>query len=194
MLTIPIEYWIYFGVFVQSIGTLTYAYLTLKGEVQPNRMTWFIWALAPMLAGGIAWYEGVGIVALPVFSAGFFPFIVFIASFFNPKAYWKLGTLDYIAGASALVALFFWAFLQSTSLAIILLVLANALAFFPTLIKAWKFPKSESSWSYSGTVISSGIGLFAVENWITEEYAFLLYTLIFCIVAVVYIERKRFSS
>ena len=78
-------------------GSLAYVKDTLKGKSKPNRMTFLIWAAGPFIgvsagiAAGAAWWA-----LLPVFIAGLGPVAIFLASFKNPAAYWKLGILDYV--------------------------------------------------------------------------------------------------
>ncbi len=43
------EKFIILGVIIGSIGTFTYLVDTIKGKVKPNRVTWFLWALAPSI-------------------------------------------------------------------------------------------------------------------------------------------------
>jgi hypothetical protein len=49
-----------------------------------------------MIATGAALSDGVRRAVLPVFISGFGPFLIFVSSFVNKKAYWKLEKSDYI--------------------------------------------------------------------------------------------------
>ena len=52
-------------------GSASYVIETLKGKTKPNRVTWFIWALAPLIAFAAMASEGVGLSALMTFMVGF---------------------------------------------------------------------------------------------------------------------------
>ena len=82
-----------FLVFVAAAGSLVAALVYIraifKGQTKPNRVTWFMWAIAPFIATAAAISNGVGLAVVPVFMSGFCPFLVFTASSFNKKAYWK---------------------------------------------------------------------------------------------------------
>jgi hypothetical protein len=46
------ENFVYIGAALSFLGALSYLIDTLKGKVQPNKVTWFVWALAPWLHFG----------------------------------------------------------------------------------------------------------------------------------------------
>lgn len=84
------------GAFIFFLGSIGYFVETLQGKVKPNKVTWFIWTLAPLIAFFAEIQQGVGIQSLLTFMVGFVPLIIFIASFVTKKAYWKIGRLDII--------------------------------------------------------------------------------------------------
>ena len=43
------EYYAFIGAIIGSIGGLYYLYDTVIGRAQPNRVTWFLWGLFPMI-------------------------------------------------------------------------------------------------------------------------------------------------
>ena len=48
-----------------AAGAAVYLRDTLRGTTQPNRVTWLLWAVAPLLAAAVEFNEGVGLRALP---------------------------------------------------------------------------------------------------------------------------------
>lgn len=44
------ENFIFVGAVLSLVGSLNYVINTLKGRTKPNRVTWFLWALAPLIA------------------------------------------------------------------------------------------------------------------------------------------------
>ena len=69
------------GVALQLIGVVSYLVDTLKGKVRPNRVSWFLWALGPLIAFSAQLDHGVGLVALMTFAVGFGPLLILIGSF-----------------------------------------------------------------------------------------------------------------
>ena len=75
--------WIFLGTAIGALGTAVYLRDTLRGTTKPNRVTWLLWAFAPLLAAAVELDDGVGLRALPTFMIGFMPLLVFVGSFHN---------------------------------------------------------------------------------------------------------------
>ena len=95
------ENFVFLGLALSILGGLSYLIDTLKGKTKPNRVTWFFWAAAPLIAFVAEIQQGVGIQSLLTFIVGFNPLLIFIASFVNKKAYWELRKVDYFCGLLA---------------------------------------------------------------------------------------------
>ncbi len=89
---------IFVGVGLQFLGGLSYLLDTIKGKIQPNKVSWFLWSLAPLIAFVAEVKQGVGIQSLATFIVGFVPLLVFFASFVNKKAKWQIGKFDILCG------------------------------------------------------------------------------------------------
>ena len=103
-----LQYIVLIGAATQLTGTFFYIRETVRGNTKPNKVTWIMWTIAPFIATVAALSAGVRWAVLPVFMAGFGPFLVFAFSFVNPKAFWKLERFDYICGACSVMALILW--------------------------------------------------------------------------------------
>lgn len=174
------EKFVIVGSILGLVGGLSYLIDVLKGKAQPNRVTWFLWATAPLLAFAAEIHKGVGLQSLMTFSAGLNPLLVFIASFFNKKAYWKLKKSDYVFGSLALTGLILWKITGEGNLAIAFSILADGMAAIPTVIKSWKYPDTESSLIYGLSSVNALITLLTVKNWNFETYGFPVYFLSIC--------------
>jgi len=178
------ENWVLVGALLNIIGSSTYAWNTLKGKTKPNRVSWFLWMVIPMIAFSAQISEGVGISSLMTFMVGFGPFLVLMASLMNKKAYWKVSTLDWWCGALSVLAVILWLVTGTGAVAIVLSILADLLAGVPTLIKAYKDPESEHHSVFRNGSISAAITMLTIQNWTFVAYAFPLY--IFAICSVLY--------
>lgn len=177
------ENFVILAVLLNIWGSLGYAFLTLKGRVKPNRVTFSLWALAPLVAFGAQLDKGVGLIALMTFMAGFGPLLVLIASFLNKESYWQLTRFDYICGGLSLAGLTLWALTGEGNLAIGLAIMADGLAALPTVVKSYRAPETENYFLYFLSMIGAGITILAVDQWSFAHYGFPIY--IFAICAVI---------
>jgi hypothetical protein len=171
-----------------------YAYIrdTLSGKTQPNRVSWFLWALAPLIGTAAAVASDADLWAtLRIFLAGFIPLLIFLASFVNPRSYWKLTPFDVICGSLSLVALFVWGAVDSPRLAILLAAVADGFAGFPTFLKAWKHPETETGITYVASLVSTVLVLPSIPAWNIENSAFQVYLLTASVLMLFCIYRKR---
>ena len=176
------ENWIYLGTAIGATGAAVYLRDTLRGTTQPNRVTWLLWAVAPLLAAAVEFNEGVGLRALPTFMVGFMPLLIFIGSFHNSAAVWKVRRMDYACGAVSVIGTIVWLVTRDGVLAISAAIAADFLAGIPTLMKSWTHPRSETVHSYIGAVISMVILLLTVDQWTFDVVAFPLF--VACVASV----------
>jgi uncharacterized membrane protein len=169
------ENFVYIGAALSFLGALSYLIDTLKGKVQPNKVTWFVWALAPLVAFWATLQQGVGVQSLLTFMVGFNPLLIFLASFVNKKAYWKITKLDLTCGALAIVGLVLWKIMDIPDLAIFFGILADAIAAIPTAIKSFKEPETENPNLFLGSGIAALITLLTIKAWNFEQFAFPAY-------------------
>ena len=174
------EWSVLIGSVFNLIGSTSYARDTLLGKTSPNRVTWFMWALAPLIAFSAQISKGVGLSSLMTFMVGFGPLTILIASFFNKKSVWKIGKLDVVCGGLSLMGLLIWLMIREGNIAILFSIFADFLAGVPTVIKAYKQPETESSLVFLFGAVSSGIALLTLNNWNFEYVGFPLYIFIFC--------------
>lgn len=174
------EKFIFLGVLINFIGSLSYLRSTLKGETKPNKVTWFLWAIVPMIAFNAQLKQNVGLLALPTFMAGFNPALIFIASFINKKAKWQIGKTDIACGILSVIGIILWLSTNNPNLAILFAILADGLAATPTIIKSYKFPETENAAAFVVAASSAIIALLTVKSWKFENVAFLIYIIVIC--------------
>ena len=187
------ENFVYVSLLLNLIAGVSYFLSTWRGDTQPNRVTWFFWALAPLIAGAGQLSEGVGLATLAVFSISIPPILILLASFWNEKAYWKLGPFDYACGAAALFGLLLWAITNDALYAILFAIASDLFAAIPTLLKSYTDPQSEDGRAFVLGTIAPLIGLLVVQESVFAGYAFLTYSVLIngAIVALIYRKRIR---
>lgn len=166
------------GAIASLIAIAGYIKDTIKGQTKPNRITWLMWAIAPMIAFSASASEGLSWSLLPGFISGFGPLLVFMASFLNSKSYWQLKSFDYICGLLSLLALILWAITKDINVAIFFSILSDGLAAFPTLLKARIAPQSETASPFIVGMFSGLAGIIVADQLIFSEVGFNLYLVI----------------
>ena len=169
------EYFAVIGAGIGSIGGIYYLYETITAKAKPNRVTWLLWGLFPMIIFFAQRAQGVAGLSWVTFAAGFTPFLILLASFINKEAYWRTEAKDYYLMAGALLAMLLWFLTDRPNTAIFLLIFADLLAGLPTFIKAYHQPETESWIAYAISAIGFGVGILAIPAYTFENYAFICY-------------------
>ena len=165
------------GALIVLSGNAAYARDTVRGNTQPNRVSWSLWALAPMIAFAAQVVQGVGLNAVLTLAVGFGPLLVVAASFLDPKAYARVTPFDVGCGVLSLLALGAWAVTGRGNLAILLSILADFLAAIPTIRKAYSAPHTEHAVAFLSGVVGATITLLTIkpEDWGFASVAFPAY-------------------
>ncbi|HXW32670.1 MAG TPA: hypothetical protein VEJ21_06205, partial [Acidimicrobiales bacterium] len=145
------------GAAVGAVGTWWYLRDTLRGVTRPNRVTWALWAALPLLAFAVEVQAGVGLRALMTFVSGFGPLLVFMASFRNRRAVWKIERIDWVCGALSLAGLVVWLAAHQATVGLVAFIVADALAALPTLRKSWLAPETETAAAYVTAAVNGAI-------------------------------------
>lgn len=183
------------SVILSVFAAFPYLRDTLKGKTKPNRVSWFLWALLPLIGIAAAFRAGADVWALiRVFLAGFVPLIVFLASFCNQKSYWHLTPFDWFCGACAVASLAVWLILDSPKIAILFAVIGDSFAALPTVVKAWKYPETETGVTYLINFIGVLLVIPSIPVWNIQNSAFQIYLLITNFILIIAIYKKTFSK
>lgn len=178
-LNISLAHWlVIISAAISFSGAAVYIRDMIRGKSKPNLVTWGLWAFAPLIATGAALSANADLWAtVRIFAAGFSPLLVFLAAFFVKRGFWKLSKFDYVCGGLSLVALGVWIVADSPILAILLAAIADLFATLPTILKAWKYPETETLYTYFVGIIAASIIFPAIPIWNIENAAFQIYLL-----------------
>jgi hypothetical protein len=120
--------------------------------------------------------------------------LVFIASFSNPQAHWKLKKFDYICGVCSLLALVLWRITQEPLVAIIFSIASDGLAALPTITKSRKHPQTESVEAYITGLFCSLTSFFALKTFGISEFAFPIYLVILYSLLIIIVYKGRLKK
>lgn len=163
------------GAALSIIGSISYAILTWRGLVRPNRVSWFLWAAAPLIGFAAQLDSGVGVAAVSTLAIGVGPMIILAASFANTASYWNLTRFDISCGVVSAAALVLWLSFDDPVLAVLTALLADLIGGIPTIVKAWREPGTERSVVYIFCAMNGIIALLALQQWSAAHYAFPVY-------------------
>ena len=193
ILGIALVHWlVVLSVFVSVAGSIAYIRDTLAGKSKPNRVSWSMWALAPLIATGAALSAHADVWAtVRIFLSGFMPLLVFIASFVNRQSYWKLTAFDIACGICSVLAFLAWGIADSPRSAILLAAIGDGFAALPTLRKAWNYPETETGITYIASLVAVLLIIPSIPQWNIENSAFQIYLLIANTFLLFAVYRKR---
>jgi hypothetical protein len=166
------------GAVIGIAGMLSYVRDTLRGVTQPNRVTWLMWAVAPLIAFSAEVQAGVGLRSLMTFVVGFGPLLIFASSFANRRSAWRIGPFDWLCGALSAAGLIIWLATRHGTVAVVASIAADALAATPTLRKSWSAPETESASAYVTAALNAFITVLTIDRFTTADAAFPLYILV----------------
>jgi hypothetical protein len=177
-------WFIIFAVAIRFIGGLTYAWAVIKKRARPNPVTWFFWSLTPMIVFAAQISEHIGWSAAMTFALGFSPLIVFVLSLKDNLNRSQLTPATITCGVLAAIGVMLWLTTNNPALAILFSILADIFGSIPTVIKAYKNPKSEVAFPYFLSSASMVITLLTITKWSLPSYGFPIY--IFLINALIF--------
>ena len=181
------SYFVIIGTLISVAGSVAYLVDTLKGKIRPNKVSFLLWSIAPFIAFAAQIEQGVGLESLMTFITGFFPLLVFIASFLNKQAEWKINRFDLLCGFLSVIGLILWMITKIGNIAIIFGILADGLAALPTIAKAYKYPDTELAWPWIATSLGVVLTLLTISHLNFANSGFIIYillvdTLVYCLV------------
>lgn len=182
---------VYLSVIASLIGSYYYIRDTVRGKTKPNLVTWFFWALAPLIGTFLQLKAEAGLYVLPVFLAGFMPLVIFFVALSRKDRHWKTTHFDIFCGIFSFVALILWVLTRETGVAIFFAILADGLAAVPTLIKSWKFPDTETAVGYLPGIFNNILGLLVIKTWMFSTYSFGLYFIVLNTTLIIFIQRGK---
>lgn len=166
------SHFVYLALAASAYGGVRYIVATLRGETAPNRVTWSLWAVSGLLAFVVERQQHVGIVALMTLMLGLTPLAVFVASFRDRKAVWKLGAFDFSCGVLAVAGIVFWLVVHQATVALVSFTLADHLAGLPTLRKAWLAPETEHPSAFTMGTVNCTIAVLTAPHFTTGNVLF----------------------
>lgn len=145
------------AVLINLIGYIPYIKDIVAQKIKPQRVTWGVWTILTTIAFSNQVINGGGWSAWFLGSTALLVTITFVLSIRNGVG--GSSKLDKVALIFAGVLLIYWLTVHDTRLSTILAIIIDAIGATPTLIKAYKKPKTES---YPQWVMAAIAGVFSL--------------------------------
>lgn len=145
------------------IGNIPYLIDTIKGKIQPHPYTWGIWSIVSLVTFFGMLEKGAGWGALPTGIAEGFTIIIFLVSL--KYGFKNINRKDTIYLAVALLSLIPWVVTKDPTLSVVTVVCIDAIAFIPTLKKAYKNPHSEETLLYEMNFFRHTLTLMSLSSY-----------------------------
>lgn len=134
----------------------------LKGKTRPHIYSWSLWGLLTVLVVALQIKGGAGPATWVTASAGLLCLGVVILSLRNGKR--DITKSDTIVAVLSLIAIDFWLIADQPEVAITLAIVADLLAFIPTVRKSYYDPYSETLSLFITNTLRFCLALFAVAE------------------------------
>lgn len=134
----------------------------LRGTTKPNVVSWGLWTLIQGIFAAAQWAQGASLsIVLPAVEVASTGLIVALG--LVGFGYKKYRPLDFICLFLALGAIVLWQLTRDPMVALWLSVAADFVAAVPTLVKAYRDPKSETPSAYLLVALSAIAAAFATS-------------------------------
>jgi len=135
----------------------------LKGKTHPHIYSWSLWGLLTILLVALQIKGGAGPATWVTAAAGLLCIGVVLLSLKNGKK--DITTSDTVVAILSLLAIGFWLIADQPVISISLVIIADILAFIPTVRKSYHQPYSETLSLYVTNAIRFALALLAVEHY-----------------------------
>ncbi|MEK7636230.1 MAG: hypothetical protein AAB362_00890, partial [Patescibacteria group bacterium] len=191
------DYKIALGVIAVTIGFIAYIpYFRdiFNGKTKPHVFSWFVWSVSAGIAFSAQIVKGAGPGA---WVTGFTAIVcasIAIAAFFRGEK--NITKIDWISFISALFGVVFWQLTSNPFTAVILVTIADILAFIPTIRKAYKKPLEETASTYSLNALKYAVSLMALQSLNSTTFLYPAYLVLAngLFVIMLFVRRKTTAT
>jgi hypothetical protein len=135
----------------------------VRGKTHPHIYSWALWALLTVLIVALQIKGNAGSAIYVTASAGLLCIGVIVLGLKHGKR--DITTSDTIVAILGLIAIGFWLIIGQPIISIVLVVIADLLAFVPTVRKSWHKPYSETLSLYATNTLRFTLALLAVKEY-----------------------------
>jgi hypothetical protein len=161
---IPV-YFLLAAMALRLAGEARYVAAVLRGQARPNPVSWFCWALAPLVAFAAQLNHGVRPTEWMTLVIAIGPVAVVVAAAVKGGVRSRLAGPDLACGAVSLAGLVAWLVTSRPAAALLLSIVADLVAAVPTFRNAYRRPMDECAPTYLMSTVAMAITLLTVHRW-----------------------------
>jgi hypothetical protein len=135
----------------------------IKGKTHPHLYSWALWGLLTIMIVALQIKGGAGPSTYVTASSGLLCIGVIFLCLKNVKK--DITMSDTFVAALSLIAMGFWLIADKPIVSIVLVVMADLLAFVPTVRKSWNKPHTETLSLYVTNTVRFTIAVMAIQNY-----------------------------
>ena len=176
-----------------TIGFIPYAVAILRKNdpIVPSKASWIIWTVVGSVVALSYKASGASSTLWVPISYAVCPILILLATFYKNREKEKWPRVDKVCLGIGITLFIPWASFKLIQrfnivpswgwiLPLISLyggITVDAFGAIPTVVKAWKDPKSEDFWGWTFYVLGGIVNLFAIEDWSWNVAAYPIYVL-----------------
>ena len=150
---------------LRMAGEARYVAAVLRGQARPNPVSWFCWALAPVVAFAAQLSHGLRPTEWMTLVIAIGPIAVVVAAAIKGGVRSRVSALDLACGAVSLAGLAAWLVTSRPAVAILFSIVADLVAAVPTFRNAYRRPMDECAPTYLMSTVAMAITLLTVHRW-----------------------------
>jgi len=162
---IPV-YFLLAAMALRLAGEARYVAAVLRGQARPNPVSWFCWALAPLVAFAAQLNHGVRPTEWMTLVIAIGPVAVVVAAAVKGGVRSRLAGPDLACGAVSLAGLVAWLVTSRPAAALLLSIVADLVAAVPTFRNAYRRPMDECAPTYLMSTVAMAITLLTVHRFV----------------------------
>ncbi len=160
---------------VVLIGGFPYLRDIHKRKVQPHVLSWIGWAFITALGASAMIADGSTWTAAILLANTILCISIALYSAIKRVGVWSTGFYDYVFFGFGILGLILWQVLDMPVIAIICAIIADLSFGFPTIIKTYKDPLTETPFVWATASLSGLLSLFAVQHLAFYDFGYPLY-------------------
>lgn len=167
------DYKVWLGILSLVIGFAAFIPYLLdirRGKTKPHAFSWMLWGILQTIGVAAQIYDSAGPGAWANALTALFCYIIAGIAFYQREI--KFARFDWIALIGAFLAIIAWVITKSPFYSVILITVADIIAFLPTFRKAYHLPFTETLTEYALSSLKEMVALLALANFtfITSFY------------------------